>query len=124
MDYGNVEFKTSVLNVPLAITPLKFLRWLEDEASAIHCSCTESSFAIIKLFLPMRIRLAFTRQQLDEFLQGLPNTYPHIHWIDVVQVEHSLSEEEMLIIREEQQRRIVNLANSVDKFLRSRSLKK
>lgn len=118
MNEGKVEFRRTVLNVPLTVTPLKFKKWLSDEAEQIQKACSESSFAIIKLFLPMRIRLAHPRKELDEFLQQIPNTFPNIHWIDVVQVENSLSDEEMVVIRELEQEKIEELSKSVSEFLR------
>jgi hypothetical protein len=124
MNEGKVEFRRTVLNVPMAITPLKFKKWLKDEAEGIQSACTESSFAIIKLFLPLRIRLAFPRKELDEFLQDIPNTLPNIHWIDVVQVESSLSEDEMAVVRELEQEKIEELSRSVSEFLRAQSIKK
>lgn len=124
MDEGKVEFRRTVLNVPMTVTPLKFKKWLIDEAKQIQDACTESSFAIIKLFLPMRIRLAHPRKELDELLQEIPNTYPNIHWVDVVQVENSLSDEEMTVIRELEQEKIEELSKSVSDFLRSQPMKK
>lgn len=124
MNEGKVEFRRTVLNVPVAVTPLKFKTWLKEEAESIQNACTESSFAIIKLFLPMRIRLAFPRRELDEFLQDIPNTFPNIHWVDVVQVGNSLSEEEMTIVRELEQDKIEELSKSVSEFLRSQPIKK
>lgn len=124
MDVGKVEFRRTVLNVPLTVTPLKFKPWLMDEAKQIQRACSESSFAIIKLFLPMRIRLAHPRKELDELLQEIPNTFPNIHWVDVVQVENSLSDEEMAVIRELEQEKIEELSKSVSAFLRSQPLKK
>lgn len=124
MDEGKVEFRRTVLNVPLTVTPLKFKQWLTDEAKQIQEACNESSFAIIKLFLPMRIRLAHPRNELDEFLQDIPNTFPSIHWVDVVQVGNSLSDEEMAVIRELEQERIEELNKSVSTFLRAQPMKK
>jgi hypothetical protein len=124
MNEGKVEFHRTVLNIPLNVTPLKFQEWLRKEAAEIQKSCNDSSFAIIKLFLPLRIRLAFPRVELDQFLQDIPNTFPNIHWIDVVQVEHSYSDEEMAIIRESEEQRIAELSRSVDEFLKSQSYKK
>ena len=124
MKEGKVEFRTTVLNVPHSVTPLKFLEWLRQEADAVQASCTDSSFAIIKLFLPMRVRLAFIRKELDSFLQSIPNTHPNIHWIDVVQVENSLNDDEMAIVREEEDKGISKLTQSVDEFLRAQSAKK
>lgn len=124
MDEGKVEFRRTVLNVPMTVTPLKFKKWLIDEAKQIQDACTESSFAIIKLFLPMRIRLAHPRKELDELLQEIPNTYPNIHWVDVVQVENSLTDEEMTVIRELEQEKIEELSKSVSDFLRSQPMKK
>lgn len=124
MKEGKVEFRRSVLNVPLTVTPLKFKKWLLDEAEGIQMACSESSFAIIKLFLPMRIRLAHPRKELDEFLQEIPNSFPNIHWIDVVQVEQSLTDEEMAVIRELEQEKIDELSKSVSEFLRIQATKK
>jgi hypothetical protein len=124
MNEGKVEFRRTVLNVPMAVTPLKFKKWLKEEAESIQNACTESSFAIIKLFLPMRIRLAIPRTELDEFLQGIPNTLPNIHWVDVVQVANSLTDEEMAIVRELEQEKIEELTKSVSEFLRAQPIKK
>ncbi len=124
MDEGKVEFRRTVLNVPMTVTPLKFKKWLMDEAEQIQNACSESCFAIIKLFLPMRIRLAHPRSELDALLQEIPNTFPNIHWVDVVQVEKSLSDEEMAVIRELEQEKIEELSKSVSAFLRARPAKK
>ncbi|MDQ9170377.1 hypothetical protein Q8A64_08125 [Oxalobacteraceae bacterium R-40] len=124
MNEGKVEFRRTVLNVPMTVTPLKFKIWLRNEAEQIQNACSESCFAIIKLFLPMRVRLAFQRKELDEFLQDIPNTFPNIHWVDVVQVENSLSEEEMAVIRELEQEKVEELSKSVSEFLRAQPAKK
>ncbi len=124
MNEGKVEFHRTVLNVPMTVTPLKFEKWLREEAEHIQSACSESSFAIIKLFLPMRIRLAHPRKELDDLFKEIPNTFPSIHWIDVVQVESSLSDEEMLVIRELEQQKIEALSKSVSEFLRAQPMKK
>jgi hypothetical protein len=124
MKEGNVEFWTTVLNVPDAITPLKFQAWLLNEVDSVQKNCLDSSFVIIKLFLPMRIRLAFMRDELNKFLQDIPGTYPNIHWVDVVQVNDSLTSDELAAIQAKQQNEILNLNKSVNDFLRNNTNKK
>jgi hypothetical protein len=122
--YGKVEFHSAVLNVPAAVTPLRFLDWLREEVAAIEQACGESGLAIVKLFLPMRIRLGFRRQELDDFLQSLPDDYPKLHLMDVVQVEHSLDEEMMAAMRTREQQAVSQLNQSIKEFLGTQDAKR
>lgn len=120
MNLEKVEFKTSVLNVPELVTPLKFQDWLQVEARRIQEQCSADCFTIIKLFLPFRIRLAYTHAQLDTLLQAIPNQHPNVHWIDVVLVEHSPNDETLTRINDKEQQCSAALAKAMEDFLQAR----
>jgi hypothetical protein len=120
MNYGQVEFSTSVLNVPEDVTPLKFPSWLLGEAQRIQNDCAAHSFVIIKLFLPMRIRLAHMRDDLNRLLQSIPDRFPNVHWIDVLLVENSPTQEQLHAIEQREQNCISQLSKSVEAFLNAK----
>ncbi len=87
---GNVQFRISLVNVPMNISPLKLRGYLRAEADDIQSKATEHSFFIIRLFLPERILFAYTQRKLDVLLKSIVDKYSSIHRVELVTVKSTL----------------------------------
>lgn len=87
---SNIQFRISLVNVPMNISPLKLRGYLRAEANDIQNKATEHSFFIIRLFLPERILFAYTQKKLDVLLKDIVDKYPSIHRVELVTVKNTL----------------------------------
>lgn len=91
----NITFRTSILNIPDNLTPLKLRGYLKQAAADIQFQTGDKGYAVIRLFLPERLRLLFTQKKLDLLLQSIVDKHPAIHQIVLEPVEQPLSVAEM-----------------------------
>ena len=69
------------------------------------------------MFLTKRQRFAFTQKKLDGLLRGFVDKFPAIHGIELVEVEHSLTNEEMQLAARDADAELTELGNSLDEYL-------
>lgn len=113
----NVQLRISVINTPDDLSPLKLRGWLLQQAREIQDISAEHAYTRIKLFLTKRQRFAFTQKKLDGLLQGIVDKFPAIHGIELVEVEHSLTNEEMQFAARDADAELTELGNSLDEYL-------
>lgn len=90
MGENNVQLKISLVNVPDDLSPLKLRGYLRSEATEIQNMAAENCYAVIRLFLPERIRFGYTQKKLDVLLKEIVNKFPSIYKIELVSVKSSL----------------------------------
>jgi hypothetical protein len=113
MDELNVDFRVAVLTVPDIVANEEFPRWLRREILAIQETCTSNSFAIVRLFLPSRVRDHFSHASIDKLLQSLADKHKNIRRVELVVVDEPLNMDEMEIIRTEAEKELADVLESV-----------
>lgn len=96
---------------------LKLRGWLLHQAREIQDMSAERAYTRIKLFLTKRQRFAFTQKKLGGLLQGIVDKFPAIHGIELVEVEQSLTNEEMQAVSKDADAELAELRNSLDEYL-------
>lgn len=100
------------------ICPRSKLRgWLLQQAREIQDMSAEHAYTRIKLFLTKRQRFAFTQKKLDGLLQGIVDKFPAIHGIELVEVEQSLTNDEMQSVAKDADAELAKIRNSLDEYL-------
>jgi DNA-binding PucR family transcriptional regulator len=107
----------SVINAPDDLSPLKLRGWLMQQAREIQDMSGDHAYTRIRLFLTKRQRFAFTQKKLDVLLQGIVDKFPVIHGIELVEVDRSLTNEEMQAAAEDANVELAELSNSLDEYL-------
>ena len=92
---NNIQGRICLINVPDDISPLKFRSYFKAEAADIQAKFTGEGFAVIRLFLPLRIKSAYTDRQLDKLIQGVVDKHSHVELVEFIEVTKSLGMEEM-----------------------------
>lgn len=77
----------------------------------------EHAYTRIKLFLTKRQRFALPQKKLDGLLQGIVDKFPAIHGIELVEVEQSLTNEQMHAAAKDADAELTELRNSLDEYL-------
>jgi hypothetical protein len=113
----NVQLRISVINTPDELSPLKLRGWLLQQAREIQDMSAEHAYTRIKLFLTKRQRFAFTQKKLDGLLQGIVDKFPAIHGIELVEVEQSLTNDEMQAAAKDADAEVTELRNSLDEYM-------
>lgn len=113
----NVQLRISVINTPDDLTPLKLRGWLLQQAREIQEVSSEYAYTRIKLFLTKRQRFAFTQKKLDTLLQRIVDKFPAIHRIELVEVDKSLTNQEMQVATEYADAELKELSKSLSDFL-------
>lgn len=113
----NVQLRISVINTPDDLSPLKMRGWLLQQAREIQEMSSEHAYTRIKLYLTKRQRFAFTQKKLDMLLQRIVDKFPAIHGIDLVEVDKSLTNQEMQAVSEYANAELNDLSKSLDNFL-------
>lgn len=113
----NLQLRISVINAPGDLSPLKLRGWLLQQAREIQDMSAEHAYTRIKLFLTKRQRFAFTQKKLDGLLQGIVDKFPAIHGIELVEVERSLTNEQMQAAAKAANGELTELRDSLDEYL-------
>jgi len=115
MGAENAQMKISIINVPDDLSPLKLRGFLRNQADEIQANASDNCFAVIRLFLPDRIRLAYSQKKLDALLENIVDRYASIYRVELVAVAQALNFDEMQEAAQEAQ---ANLHEMVEDFKR------
>lgn len=116
----NVQLRMSVINAPDDLSPLKLRGWLMQQAREIQYMSGQHAYTRIRLFLTKRQRFAFTQKKLDVLLQGIVDKFPAIQGVELVEVEQSLTNEEMQAAAKDANVELAELSNALDEYLEQR----
>lgn len=112
----NVQLRISIINVPDELSPLKLRTFLRSEAADVQKKADVNGFAIIRLFLPVRILSAFGQRKLDALLESIVNTHPNIYRVELRTVHRSLALEQMKLAAQEAQNDLTVLGEGAKQF--------
>lgn len=108
------QLRICLLNPTEDITALKLRGWLQAEAAKIDDQDSKDDHILLRLFLAKRVRYGFTPQKLDALLQGIVDKYPNIESIQLVEVEHPLTLDQMREEAEIAQEELNEMGSSLD----------
>lgn len=89
------QLRISILNIPEELTPLKLRGWLRHEAQDIQAGCKENDLVIIRVFIPISLKLRITQRELDKIFQAIVEKMPNIQRIEYIETKNQLSNEEL-----------------------------
>ena len=90
------QFRSSVLQVPADITPLKFRGYLRKEIEAVQATAqNEEDIIIVRLFVLERVLFGLGPKKVDSILQGAVGKCPNIQRIELEALTRPLTAEEM-----------------------------
>ncbi|WP_150427669.1 hypothetical protein [Dechloromonas sp. CZR5] len=108
------QFRSSVLQVPAEITPLKFRGYLRKEIQAVQASAeSPEEIIVVRLFVLERVLFGLGAKKVDSILHGVVEKCPNIQRIELEALARPLTAEEMQEAAEEAQAMVQALGERV-----------
>src|SRR5574343_829139 len=108
------QFRSTVLQVPAEITPLKFRGYLRKEIQAVQASIESSEdIIIVRLFVLEKVLFGLGAKKVDSILEGVVSKCPNIQRIELEALARPLTSEEMQEATEEAQATLQALGERV-----------
>ncbi len=90
------QFRSSILQVPAEITPLKFRGYLRKEIDAVQATAkNEEDIIIVRVFVLEKVLFGLGPKKVDSILQGAVGKCPNIQRIELEALTRPLTAEEM-----------------------------
>jgi hypothetical protein len=90
------QFRSSILQVPAEITPLKFRGYLRKEIEAVQATAQhEEDIIIVRVFVLEKVLFGLGPKKVDTILQGAVGKCPNIQRIELEALTRPLTAEEM-----------------------------
>jgi hypothetical protein len=90
------QFRSSILQVPAEITPLKFRGYLRKEIDAVQATAQhEEDIIIVRVFVLEKVLFGLGPKKVDSILQGAVGKCPNIQRIELEALTRPLTAEEM-----------------------------
>lgn len=90
------QFRSSILQVPAEITPLKFRGYLRKEIDAVQATAQhEEDIIIVRVFVLEKVLFGLGPKKVDTILQGAVGKCPNIQRIELEVLTRPLTAEEM-----------------------------
>lgn len=90
------QFRSSILQVPAEITPLKFRGYLRKEIDAVQATAQhEEDIIIVRVFVLEKVLFGLGPKKVDTILQGAVGKCPNIQRIELEALTRPLTAEEM-----------------------------
>lgn len=90
------QFRSSILQVPAEVTPLKFRGYLRKEIEAIQATAqNEEDIIIVRVFVLEKVLFGLGPKKVDSILQGAVGKSPNIQRIELEALTRPLTAEEM-----------------------------
>jgi len=108
------QFRSSVLQVPGEITPLKLRGYLRQEIAAVQATAQHAEdIIVVRLFMLEKVLFALGAKKVDSILQGLVGKSPNIQRIELEALSRPLTREEMQEAADEAQAMLQSLGEQV-----------
>jgi hypothetical protein len=106
------QFRSSILQVPADVTPLKFRGYLRKEIEAVQASAQgEEDIIVVRLFVLERVLFGLGVKKVDSILNGVVGKCPNIQRIELEALIRPLTAEEMQEAADEAQEMVQALAD-------------
>ncbi|MFZ2972357.1 MAG: hypothetical protein WA049_06930 [Ferribacterium limneticum] len=90
------QFRSSILQVPADITPLKFRGYLRQEIEAVQATAqNEEDIIIVRLFVLEKVLFGLGARKVDSILHGAVAKCPNIQRIELEALARPLTQDEM-----------------------------
>lgn len=108
------QFRSSVLQVPAEVTPLKFRGYLRKEIQAVQASAeSREEIIVVRLFVLEKVLFGLGAKKVDSILHGVVEKCPNIQRIELEALARPLTAEEMQEAAEEAQAMVQALGERV-----------
>ena len=108
------QFRSSILQVPADVTPLKFRGYLRKEIEAVQASAQgEEDIIVVRLFVLEKVLFGLGVKKVDSILNGVVTKCPNIQRIELEALIRPLTAEEMQEAADEAQEMVQELAERV-----------
>jgi hypothetical protein len=108
------QFRSSILQVPADVTPLKFRGYLRKEIEAVQATAQgEEDIIVVRLFVLEKVLFGLGVKKVDSILNGVVIKCPNIQRIELEALIRPLTAEEMQEAADEAQEMVQALAERV-----------
>lgn len=108
------QFRSTVLQVPAEVTPLKFRGYLRKEIQAVQAGVqSPEEIIVVRLFVLEKVLFGLGARKVDGILQGVVEKCPNIQRIELEALARPLTAEEMAEAAEEAQATVQVLSERV-----------
>ena len=108
------QFRSSILQVPAEVTPLKFRGYLRQEIEAVQATAqSEEDIIVVRVFVLEKVLFGLGAKKVDSILQGLVGKCPNIQRIELEALARSLTQDEMQEAADEAQAMLQTLGERV-----------
>lgn len=108
------QFRSSILQVPAEITPLKLRGYLRKEIEAVQATAqNEEDIIVVRLFVLEKVLFGLGEKKVDSILQGVVGKCPNIQRIELEALVRPLTQNEMQEAAAEAQATLLALGNRV-----------
>ena len=108
------QFRSSILQLPADVTPLKFRGYLRKEIEAVQATAQgEEDIIVVRLFVLEKVLFGLGVKKVDSILNGVVTKCPNIQRIELEALIRPLTAEEMQEAADEAQEMVQALAERV-----------
>jgi len=108
------QFRSSILQVPAEVTPLKLRGYLRKEIEAVQATAQgEEDIIVVRVFVLEKVLFGLGSRKVDSILQGVVAKCPNIQRIELEALVRPLSTEEMREAADEAQETLQALGDRV-----------
>ncbi|HMT80059.1 MAG TPA: hypothetical protein PKD66_06785 [Azonexus sp.] len=108
------QFRSSILQVPAEVTPLKLRGYLRKEIEAVQATAQgEEDIIVVRVFVLEKVLFGLGARKVDSILQGVVAKCPNIQRIELEALVRPLSAEEMQEAADEAQATLQALGDRV-----------
>jgi hypothetical protein len=108
------QFRSSILQVPADITPLKFRGYLRREIEAVQATAqNEEDIIVVRVFVLEKVLFGLGAKKVDGILHGVVAKCPNIQRIELEALVRPLTAEEMQEAADEAQETLQELGDPV-----------
>ena len=108
------QFRSSILQVPANITPLKFRGYLRKEIEAVQATAqSEEDIIVVRVFVLEKVLFGLGPKKVDSILQGVVGKCPNIQRIELEALVRPLTQDEMQEAAAEAQETLQALSDRV-----------
>lgn len=108
------QFRSSILQVPAEVTPLKLRGYLRKEIETVQATAQgEEDIIVVRVFVLEKVLFGLGARKVDSILQGVVAKCPNIQRIELEALVRPLSAEEMQEAADEAQETLQALGDRV-----------
>ncbi len=108
------QFRSSILQVPAEVTPLRFRGYLRREIEAVQATAEHAEdIIVVRLFVLEKVLFGLGAKKVDGILQGIVGKCPNIQRIELEALARPLTQEEMQEAADEAQQTLLALRDRV-----------